>query len=315
MPSGPHDEPFRATRQHSDDAWGDPFPRGGAWPRFSEPARRAGRPFTRLSGLSHRGRGGRPLLHEMRLLGSRNALRTTETAETQKIGIWRPRPGDPPHDEAFWATRQHSTTRGEAPFQTGGLAQIFRAGQTGRKAIYQAVWPLPRRQGGQGGRPLLHEMLLLGSRNALRTTETAETQKIAIWRPRPGDPLTMRHFGPPDSIRRRVGRAPFQTGGLAQIFRAGQTGRKAIYHPVWPLPQRQGGEEEGPLLHEVLLLGSRNALRTTEHAETQKIAIWRARPGDPPHDEPFRAIRQHSTTRGHAPFKRGGTTPVKVRGG
>ena len=35
----------------------------------------------------------------------------------------------------------------------------------------------------------------------------------------------------------------------------------------------------------------------------------------PPHDEPFRAIRQHSTTRGDAPFKRGGTTPVKVRGG
>ena len=28
----------------------------------------------------------------------------------------------PPHDEPFRATRQHSTTRGEAPFQRGGLA-------------------------------------------------------------------------------------------------------------------------------------------------------------------------------------------------
>ena len=70
----------------------------------------------------------------------------------------------------------------------------------------KAVWPLPQGQGGAGGRPLLHETLLLGSRNALRTTEHAETQKIAIWRPRPGDPLTMSLFGPPDSIRRRVGR-------------------------------------------------------------------------------------------------------------
>ena len=112
----------------------------------------------------------------------------------------------PPHAEPFRATRQHSTTRGKAPFQRGGLAQLFRAGCTGRKAIYQAVWPLPQRQGGAGGRPLLHEMLLLGARNALRTTEHAETLKIAIWRPRPGDPLPMSHFGPPDSIRRRVGR-------------------------------------------------------------------------------------------------------------
>ena len=64
----------------------------------------------------------------------------------------------------------------------------------------------PTRAGRSRGRPLLHETLLLGSRNALRTTEHAETQKIAVWRPRPGDSLKMSHFGPPDSIRRRVGR-------------------------------------------------------------------------------------------------------------
>ena len=111
------------------------------------------------------------------------------------------------------------------------------------------------------GRPLLHETLLLGSRNALRTTEHAETQEnrdleASSWSRRA-------IFGPPGSIRRRVGRP---------------TGRKAIYQAVWPLPQGQGRR---PLLHGASLLGSRNALRTAEHAETQKIAIWRPRPGDP----------------------------------
>ena len=115
------------------------------------------------------------------LPAARNALQATEHAETQKIAIRRPCPGDPltngsghptafddawggpfwkgglaqgfpearasrfrgpcwgdPDDERFWATRQHSTTRGEAPFHRGGLAQIFRAGHTGRRAIYNA---------------------------------------------------------------------------------------------------------------------------------------------------------------------------------
>ena len=119
---------------------------------------------------------GRPLLHETLPPGSRNALRTTQHAETQKIAIWRPRIGDPPHDEPFRATRQHSTTRGEAPFQRGGLAQLFRASQTGRKAIYHAVWPLIGAGRGRG-RPLLHEALLLGSRNALRPQNTQKPKK------------------------------------------------------------------------------------------------------------------------------------------
>ena len=33
---------------------------------------------------------------------------------------FRPQIRGPPHDEPFLATRQHSTTRGEAPFQMGG---------------------------------------------------------------------------------------------------------------------------------------------------------------------------------------------------
>ena len=65
--------------------------------------------------------------------------------------------------------------------------------------------PLPSLQG------------ISGSRSVLRTAEHAETQKIAIWRPRPGDPLTMSHFGPPDSIRRRVGR-PLSRGGAWPRF-------------------------------------------------------------------------------------------------
>ena len=94
-------------------------------------------------------------------------------------------------------------------------------------------------------------------------TEPAETQKIAISRPRPGDPLTMSHLGPSDSIRRRVGR-PCWEGVWPRIFRAspGQRGRKAIYRAcvasspgtgraivkecpftraVWPCHRGQGG--------------------------------------------------------------------------
>ena len=80
----------------------------------------------------------------------------------------------------------------------------------------------------------------------------------------------MSRFGPPDSIRQRVERPLSRRGGLAQLLQAGQTGTKAIYQAVWPLPQKQGGAGGGRFLHETLLLGSRNALRTTEHAETQK---------------------------------------------
>ena len=56
----------------------------------------------------------------------------------------------------------------------------------------------------KGGRPLLAG----GSGSdcpAPAEADLAETQKIAIWRPRPGDPLTMRS----DSIRRRVERPLF----------------------------------------------------------------------------------------------------------
>ena len=128
----------------------------------------------------------------------------------------------------------------------------------------------------------MHQALLLGSRNALWTTEHAETPKIVIWRPCPRDPLMMSHFGSPDSIGRRVGTAPFQRRGLAQIFRVRPDGQEG-HSPGWlASPTGAGaGARRGPLLHETLLLGSRNALRTTEHAETQKIAIWRPRPGDP----------------------------------
>ena len=143
---------------------------------------------------------------------------------------------------------------------------------TGEPANDTSGFPGSPRQRGPclaGGGRFLHETLLLGSRSALWTTEHAEAQKIAIWRPRPGDPLTMTHPGPPDSIRLRVGR-PFSRGVGA-----------------WPRLSESGLSHRGrlsrgrPLLHETLLLGSGNALRTTEHAETQKIAILRPRPGDP----------------------------------
>ena len=82
---------------------------------------------------------GRPLLHETLLPGSRNALRTTAHAETQKIAMWRPRPGDPPHDEPFQATRQHSTTRGEAPFQQGNLKRSAASLRSSARAMKKRV--------------------------------------------------------------------------------------------------------------------------------------------------------------------------------
>ena len=181
----------------------------------------------------------------------------------------------PPHDEPFRATRQHSTTRGEAPFQRGGLAQIFRPGQTGRKAICQAVWPLPTGAGRGRGRPLLHETLLLGSRSALRTTGHVQTQKTAIWRPRPEDPLTISHFGPPDSIRRRVGR-PLSRGGA--WLRFSEPARRAGRPFARPSGlSHRGKEGQGEPHH-----------RTRE---TQKTAIWRPRPGDPLTMSHFKATR------------------------
>ena len=63
-----------------------------------------------------------------------------------------------------------------------------------------------------------HETLLPGSRIALRTTDHAETQKLVISRPRSGDPLTVSRFGPPDSVRRRVGRPLFEGGDLTPGF-------------------------------------------------------------------------------------------------
>ena len=65
-----------------------------------------------------------------------------------------------------------------------------------------------------------------------------------------GTPLTTSHFGPPDSIRRRVERPLSRGGGLAQLFRAGQTGRKAIYQAVWPLPEGQGEAGGGQIFQE-----------------------------------------------------------------
>ena len=117
-----------------------------------------------LTGSSHSWKGGRPLLaggsgsdcpatslvnrgapkRHLRLSGW-STRRNPENRDLE-ASFW-----GPPHDEPFWATRQHSTTRGEPPFQRRGLAQLLGAGQTGRKAIYQAVWPLSQGQGGAGG--------------------------------------------------------------------------------------------------------------------------------------------------------------------
>ena len=158
----PHDEPPTAF----DDAWGGPFPEEGPGSDFpSRPDGQEGHFPGRLASPTGAGRGrGRPLLHETLLLGSRNSFRTTEHAETQKTRDLEASSWGPPHDKPFRATRQHSTTRGEALSRGGGLAQIFRAGHTGKVPSVTPVRgegkfegeggsaPLPPRQGKGGSR-------------------------------------------------------------------------------------------------------------------------------------------------------------------
>ena len=140
----------------------------------------------------------------------------------------------------------------------------------------------PRQRGPclAGGRPLLHEALLLGSRKPSGPQNTQKPRKSRFGGFVLGPPHDEPFSGHPTG-----GETPVQRGGLALICRAGQTGRKATHLAVWPLPQRQGGQGGGRFCTKMLLLGSRNALRTTEHAETQKIGLLLGTP----HDEPFRA--------------------------
>ena len=91
----------------------------------------------------------------------------------------------------------------------------------------------------------MHDTLLPGSRNALRTADHAETQKIAISRPRPGDPLTMSHFGAPDSIRRRAGRPPFEGGPDPRILNALQGPMRESVRPFRSLCRRFCSAFEG----------------------------------------------------------------------
>ena len=159
----------------------------------------------------------RPFLHESHLPGSRNPLWTTEHAETQRIAISRPRPGDPLKISRFGP---HDSIRRRVgrPCWQGGPDPRF----SSQRVPFLA-----------GGGRFLHEMLLPGSRNALGTSEHAETPKIAISRLRPGNPLAMSHFGPPDSIRRRVGRPLFGRGPLAPEF-------LEVSVTEWSSPQKRG---------------------------------------------------------------------------
>ena len=115
--------------------------------------------------------------------------------------------------------------------------------------------------------------------------------------------FTTSHFGPPDSIRRRVRRPLSRGGGWPKIFRAGQTGRKAIYQAVWSFPRRERGQGEGRFRTKRFCLAREMPSATQNTQKDPKMALWRRRPGDS-----FRATRQHSTTRGEA-LSRGGAWP------
>ena len=161
-----------------DDAWGGPFPDGGPGPDFlSLPGGQEGHLPGCLASPTEAGRGGgRPLLHEALLLGSRSALRTTETRRNPENRDLEASSWGPPHDEPFRATRQRSTTRGEAPFQRGATRR-FSAPATRAGRPFTRLSGLSHR-GRESRRKaaFLHETLLLGSGSALWTTEHAETQ-------------------------------------------------------------------------------------------------------------------------------------------
>ena len=117
---------------------------------------------------------------------------------------------------------------GRPLFRGGGPGPDFPSRPHGQEGPFTRLARLSHR--GREGRPLLHETLLLGSRNALHTTEHAETQKITLWRPRPGDPLTMSHFGPPDSIRRLVGRLLSRGGACPRFSEPATRAGRAFSH-------------------------------------------------------------------------------------
>ena len=95
-------------------------------------------------------------------------------------------------------------------------------------------------------------------------------------------------------MTRGSGEAPaldwMKRGGLALIIRSqGPDGQEGHLPGCLASPTEAGRAGGRPLLHEALLLGSRNALWTTEHAETPENRDFEASSWGPPHDEPFRA--------------------------
>ena len=166
----PHDEPFRATLTAFDDAWGGPFPDGGPGPDIpSRPDGQEGHLPGCLASPTEAGRGRREAAFarsaSARLWKCPPHHRTCRNPENRD---WRPRPGDPPHDKPFRATRQHSTTRGEAPFQRGG-ATPCRGGRGSLKGR-GVSGPLPPLQGKSGSREAFRalghsEHLALGLQN------------------------------------------------------------------------------------------------------------------------------------------------------
>ena len=108
----------------------------------------------------------------------------------------------PPHDEPFWATRQHSTTRGEASF-LGCLVPGF----SGRVPFLT------------GGRPFLARNASARLQKCPQDHRPRRNPENRNFRPRPGDPLTRQH-----STTRGE-----EEGPDPRIFRAGpaQRGRRA----------------------------------------------------------------------------------------
>ena len=233
----PGDPSRRAILGHptaSDDAWEGHFLEGVSWPGFS---------WDRLR--------PNPRNASARLYKCPGQPRTLENAG--KSEFWAPSWG-PPRDEPFWATRQRSTTREEAPFWRGCSGPAFRG---------RAV-ECPRQVG---------------------ILENAGKERFL------GPFLGTPHDEPFWATRQQA-----TTRGKA-TFRRGCRGRPS---PARRLRQRQPNAS-------ARLQKCPRHVGTLENAG--KSDFWAPSWG-PPHDEPIWATRQHSTTRGKAPFWRGCPGPA-----
>ena len=98
---------------------------------------------------------------------------------------------------------------------------------------------------------------------AVKRSEHYKRREISSSRPHPVDPLTMSHFGPPDSKRQRVGR-PFLEGPGPRSAAQSKAARQCVVkfsRDVWPVPQQLPACSLTPVSLEAPERGGRGSLK------------------------------------------------------